>query len=85
MGLLDDLHSPQLVCAFHQMLQRLPDEERQAVLDYVEQIRARTNIHDGYSPSVAKLYNVLKNNGQKVGKNQISAYVNKTCTCSITS
>lgn len=85
MGLLDDLNAPQLVCAFHQMLQRLPDDERQAVLDYVEQIRNRTNKHDGYSPSVAKLYNVLKQNGQKVGKNQIAAYVNNTCSCGITS
>ena len=51
MGLLDDLHSPQLVCAFHQMLQRLPDDERQAVLDYVEQIRARTDTTVTVRPS----------------------------------
>ena len=84
MGLLDDLQNDkQLMCSFHAKMLELADDERQAVMQYVERIRLRSTKHDPYSPSIGKLYQVLKQNGQKVGKNAISDVVNNGCSCGI--
>jgi len=85
MGLLDDLKAPSRVCAFHIMLQKLPDDEREAVLDYVEQLRQRTNTQSSTGVSISKLYNVLKQNNRLVGKNQIRDVINHACSCEISS
>jgi len=86
MGLLDDLQNetPRM-CSFHAKMLELPDDEREAVMQYVERIRLRSTKHDAYSPSIGKLYQVLKQNGQKVGKNAISDVVNNGCSCGISS
>ena len=86
MGLLDDLQTdtPHM-CSFHAKMLELPDDEREAVMQYVERIRAKVSKHDANSPSISKLYQVLKQNGQKIGKNAISDVVNNGCTCGISS
>lgn len=82
MDLIEQLtYRPVPSCTFKKMLDALPDDERQAVEDYVEHLRNKASKFDSFKGSRAILYNVLKNNGYLVGKNQIRIHIDNECSC----
>lgn len=84
MGLLEDLKEipiKERTCTIAEMLTKVTQEERNALLWAIDQVRCDERYSRAKRYSSQWLADVLRNNGYPVSRSTVSRHVNGECSC----